>query len=594
MKTARSAHREGSLDPSRFYIDFRPTSGVDGHSGFGAARLKNQGLRASRSMSGRVTVYYRGQPRSASPDLPVWMALSDDRLGIIQRSVRYHRPRAPFCGVGYCTQCLIRVNGQPNVRACEYRPREGDRIESENAWPSPRHDVYGLIDRLFPGGIDTVHGFRRPAMLTPLYHRAIRRLAGFGTVADRPPTATRSGDRLETDALIVGGGRAGAAAARVLAAKSARTIMVDDTGRGPSLFPVPSIAGRAVFLPRPDSAGPFPFEVLVAREDGTGAVVAARQVLLAPGGYDANLVFSGNDRPGVMTAEGAFRLTPGDSIPPFSAALVFGGDSRAREVVERFPKAIRAVAAPGAITPELARSASDRGIRLYPKVILSSAGGTRRVRSATLVPRGTGAAMQLGVDAIILAHRRLPNPQLLFQAGARMHWANPVAHYLPDLDDVGRTSIPGLFAAGEVAGFPETESAEASGTRAAEAMASGGPGGAVGTGAADPHPNVLEGYYREFLARRTLAGKCVVCPCEDVLLEEVVDASRSGYRGVEVIKRFTGVGTGLCQGRFCVPETLLLLAALERRPPAEVGFITQRPPVVPVPLGLLANLPVDP
>jgi hypothetical protein len=67
-------------------------------------------------------------------------------------------------------------------------------------------------------------------------------------------------------------------------------------------------------------------------------------------------------------------------------------------------------------------------------------------------------------------------------------------------------------------------------------------------------------------------------------------AARHGYRGIEVIKRYTGLGTGLCQGRYCLPDALLVLSILEERPPSQVGYITQRPPVLPTSLGALASL----
>src|SRR5208283_4339330 len=46
-------------------------------------------------------------------------------------------------------------------------------------------------------------------------------------------------------------------------------------------------------------------------------------------------------------------------------------------------------------------------------------------------------------------------------------------------------------------------------------------------------------------------------------------AVRSGYRGIEVVKRYTSLGSGICQGRYCLPDALLLLSILEDRPPAE-------------------------
>ena len=41
------------------------------------------------------------------------------------------RPRGVFCGIGACFDCLITVNGEPNVRACLVQVGEGDRIERQ-------------------------------------------------------------------------------------------------------------------------------------------------------------------------------------------------------------------------------------------------------------------------------------------------------------------------------------------------------------------------------------------------------------------------------------------------------------------------------
>jgi len=47
-------------------------------------------------------------------------------------------------------------------------------------------------------------------------------------------------------------------------------------------------------------------------------------------------------------------------------------------------------------------------------------------------------------------------------------------------------------------------------------------------------------------------SKTLLCPCEDVTLEDVQHAIAKGYRDVESIKRYTGFGTGLCQGKSCL------------------------------------------
>ncbi|MCI4338509.1 MAG: (2Fe-2S)-binding protein, partial [Thermoplasmata archaeon] len=169
--------------------------------------------------------------------------LSAHGVRILGRSIRYHRPRAPFCGVGYCTQCLVRVNGVPNIRSCTYAPAPGDAVGTENGWPSVDRDLLGAIDWLFPHGIDTLRGFRRPAAFRGLYHRVIRSLAGYG----RPPTPParpepRAGERIDTELLVVGAGPAGRAAAARLASAGHQVLLVD---RGPLLAPPPQARARA-------------------------------------------------------------------------------------------------------------------------------------------------------------------------------------------------------------------------------------------------------------------------------------------------------------------------------------------------------------
>lgn len=83
--------------------------------------------------------------------------------------------------------------------------------------------------------------------------------------------------------------------------------------------------------------------------------------------------------------------------------------------------------------------------------------------------------------------------------------------------------------------------------------------------------------------------KCMVCTCEDVTEEEVRDAIRAGYADIESLKRYTGLATGPCQGKSCVQLTRILLHRETGVPLEEIGAITYRPPLKPVPLGFLAG-----
>jgi sarcosine oxidase subunit alpha len=523
-------------------------------------------------------------------------ALTRGRLPILQRSIRYHRPRGPACGAGYCTGCLLRVNGRPNVRACRYIPSDGDSVLTENSWPSPRFDVLGVLDFLFPGGIDTLHGFRRPAWATGAYHRVVRRLAGYGSVPDLGASAAPSAPvgRWAVDVAIVGGGVSGRAAAERLSGAGRHVLVLDRQLDG---LPVPgtewSPKTTVTFVPPPSDHVEGSFHLLGFEEPARGVEVRARTVLVATGGYDASLLFGGNDRPGVLTGDGALAMADRDGSFPFARAVVVGGGERAEAVLRRLDRHVAAVVAPSGIDPAVVRRASELGIPLYPRSLVLRATGRSRVHTLHLRARGTGTKFSVACDAVVLAHRRLPSPQLFFQAGARMEWRAGSGAYYPVLSPSGETSVSGLFAVGAAAGVLPPDSA-ASGVRAAEAILGGVANGDTRLprvrqeGASD-----LEGYYRE-LTHETGVGRCIACPCEDVLLSEVEEAVRRGYRGIEVIKRYSGLGTGLCQGRYCLPDALLVLSILEGRPPSEVGYITQRPPVVPTPLAAFAALDPEP
>jgi sarcosine oxidase subunit alpha len=512
-------------------------------------------------------------------------------LAFRQRSIRYHRPRAPFCGVGDCTNCLVRVNGEPNRRACQYRPLPTDRIETENAWPSPRFDVGRIWDLLFPRGIDTTRGLLRPEVARPFYQRIVRRLAGYG----RPPDPVAASPvpparRFEAEVAVVGAGPSGrAVAARLALEPGGPTVILDrnDSGSGPA-GAIRLYRSTAVFLPPPVPERERPFRLFAVDSQGGGIRIDAKSVVLATGAYDSNLLFGNNDLPGVVTADAALAFEGARDSPLFRRAVIVGGGERAAELLDRFSDRISAVVAPGAIAPEVVERATREGLRLYPRSLLLRARGFDRVRSIDLAARGSGSPFSLDADAVILAVRRLPRAQLFFQAGARVVWHPRPGAYLPRLTEGGESSVPGLWGVGSVAGDPPDHPVE-DGVRVAEGILGHRPSGEL-RGLPGWEPTEIEGYLTELAARPRGREKWIACPCEDVLLSEVDQAIERGYRGIEAVKRYTGLGTGLCQGRYCLPDTLLYLSARERRPPREVGYITQRPPVVPTPLSAFAAM----
>ena len=88
-----------------------------------------------------------------------------------------------------------------------------------------------------------------------------------------------------------------------------------------------------------------------------------------------------------------------------------------------------------------------------------------------------------------------------------------------------------------------------------------------------------------------MAGKIVLCRCEDVTLADLEHCVSRGYRDIEEVKRYTGFGTGPCQGKECLAAVASQLAVLTDQPPAAIPPFTSRPPLAPTPLRLLARDP---
>ena len=85
-----------------------------------------------------------------------------------------------------------------------------------------------------------------------------------------------------------------------------------------------------------------------------------------------------------------------------------------------------------------------------------------------------------------------------------------------------------------------------------------------------------------------MARKVILCRCEDVTLGDVRNAVASGFGELEEVKRYTGFGTGPCQGKECLREVALAIAAATGKAPAAMQPFTTRPPLCPTPLRLFA------
>ena len=493
-----------------------------------------------------ISFSFDGKPVEAHEGDTIASALFAAGRRVFSRSFKYHRPRGLLCCSGRCPNCLVQVGDQPAVRACMTPVSEGLKVEHVNAWPSLSVDALSLGDRF--GGRFMQVGFYyktfiRPRSLWPLYEKVLRRAAGLGRI-DESDRRTGRFDKVHrhVDVLVVGGGRAGLEAAAAAAREGNDTMLVDEglslggrlahggpdsTARARELVDAARTAGVEIVQPAV-AAGLYEGGLVPVYVGNDMLRVRAAEVVLATGRIEQPLVFSGNDLPGVMLAEGARRLLHQFRLAPGRRAVVVGVDDDSLAIADELTAAGIEVLA----TVDL---------RKGDKVLRASGG---RGVSAVLIERG-GQQDQLRCDLVIASGGHVADTALLRQAGGTVRYDVDRGAFVPD-------RLP--------AGVRLAGSELAAATRV--------PCKAAGQ-----------------------SGKQFVCFCEDVTTKDMAQSADEGFDSLELAKRYTTLTMGPCQGRMCQRNGALVLAEEIDTDPddRQIGITTARPPHSPSRFAALAG-----
>ncbi len=539
----------------------------------------------SFTFDGREYQGVEGEPLAAS-------LLAADRL-ILSRSFRFHRPRGLMCSTGDCGWCECEVDGRPSVRSCRVPVRAGLVARGEHALPSVERDLLslvGLASRWIPPTFYH-HRFLRPRALRKRYLDVLRWFGGRGRLrlGDRAPASGRPTRRIETDVLVVGGGRAGLLAALGAAEAGGRVVLLDagvarvgerrggDEAEAGELAQPAGAVGVQI-LSGTVAVGWYGGTV-AAISDDAHLEIRAGSVVAASGSYDRVPLVPGNDRPGVMAARTIRWLIERHGILPGERALLVGdGDDllRAGESLSR---------------------AGATCLGPVPTASLARILGRRRVTGA--VVRDSEGDRRLSVELVVFADRT-PNLDLVLAAGADVEMCD--GSLVPVCDGSGLTSVASVFVAGSAAGRPVAgvggrEIARAAG-RAAAGHAAGQAGSAAGHPAGQPPATragrptapssaaaATAGFGAADVAATAVAATApaaLVCFCEDVRAWEIRAEQAAGYDDPELIKRRTGALTGPCQGKYCLQS----FACLVHDPSDRIVAVpTARPPLRPIRLG---------
>mgnify|MGYP000213954244 CR=1 FL=1 len=380
------------------------------------------------------------------------------------------------------------------------------------------------------------------------------------------------------DLLIIGAGPAGMAAALAAARSGMRITIVDDN-------PAP---GGQIWRDGPNAH--LPRAALELREkvaacanirihSATRVVALAgergllledfqrgwrldyRKLILCTGARELLLPFPGWTLPGVTGAGGLQALIKG-GVDVLGQRIVIAGTgplllaaaatahkagAHVVRVAEHTPW--RDLAAFAAQLVRWPAKALQAPTLLHPSLRANThvleAQGTTQVQSVRL-RKGAHAEETIACDRVACGFGLVPNTHLGQMLGCALGDRNGL-----QVDTLMRTSVPGVYAAGECTGFGGSERALVQGAMAGHAAAGNAEAGQTLQNTLARWNAFADALHRHFPVRaQVLAAlpraNTLVCRCEDVAHSDL--QQRSGWIDA---KLHTRCGMGACQGRIC-------------------------------------------
>lgn len=419
------------------------------------------------------------------------------------------------------------------------------------------------------------------------------------------------------------------AATRGAGGKSAR-----EAARAAALFAVTS-EPRVTYLANAVVWGAPDDRTLAFASGDVADRLRAEVVMVAAGASDRAVPFPGWTLPGVVTAGGAQNLVKSQGVLPGLRAVVAGNgpllfvvaDSLRHagaavvEVLEVAPLGAAWRALPGlaAVPSLLWRGVRYRlgllaaGVPVRPGHTVIEARGEEEVREVLVAPidrmgrPDRTRTRAIAADTLVVGFGLTPSVELTRLLGCEHRWDPLRGGWLPVRSVDLETTVPGVFTAGDGAGIGGVETALVEG-RLAGLLASVRLGRCAAAEAA-----VAARALRARLARLArfraalerlytpppdllslVTPETIVCRCEDVTGDEIVERVRDGHRSLDAVKAATRVTMGRCQGRNCLRTVADLVARETGTLVERLAWPRARPPARPVRVGALLSEPLPP
>jgi len=357
---------------------------------------------------------------------------------------------------------------------------------------------------------------------------------------------------LHVPLIVIGGGKAGLAAAEAAAQAGVRTMLIDEhpLDSGLIALDVPLHFGQRantaahnkqrmterIVAADPDLARIFELGVdvqlgvcvwgafinnvsvhslrtpLLGLADGSRSwMVSFDRLIVAAGARDLAIGFRGWEKPGVMGAHGALTLLERYQAMDGRRLLILGSGAlglltaataiRSGREIAGIVEVEAATRGPKDLRAELA----DRGVPFFLRHVVREVRGVAEVDGAVLVAVGRdgkavdGGELDVNCDTVVFAMGSVPNVELLETLGCAIAFRPELGGRVPIVDGNGQTSIPCIYAVGDCAGCFDEKLLDVNisiveARRAAIAAAR-----SLGANGAEPTPRLLAGDSRREL-----------------------------------------------------------------------------------------------
>lgn len=96
------------------------------------SRIKNHPILGEPNKGKPVSFTFDGQRMEGCEGEPIAFALKANGVLIHRYTKKEHKPRGIFCAIGRCTDCVMVVNGKPNIRTCVTPLEEGMIVQTQD------------------------------------------------------------------------------------------------------------------------------------------------------------------------------------------------------------------------------------------------------------------------------------------------------------------------------------------------------------------------------------------------------------------------------------------------------------------------------